>query len=357
MTPSIIVLNTGSTSTKLAIYQGKEPVLQKEYTHSREQLKDFPSVNDQYAMRKQLAEDFVTKEAAAYAPFDAIVARGGILTPIHSGGYVINEDMLYYLRNDCKEEHASNLAAIIAHDLAERFSISRAYIYDGITTSELVPMAQISGIPDMPRVSVTHCLNMRAIAHRVAEDLGRPYEQLTVAVAHLGGGISMSLHHMGRIVDFVGDDEGPFAPERSGGQQCLQLVKYLEGRPFLEKLRVIRGNSGFIAYFGTTDAREIERRIAAGDEEAALVHDAVAYQVAKFLATLSVYTCGKLDCIALTGGLARSELLMNKIKERVSFLAPVRVYPGENEMESLALGAYRILSGEEEPREFVYPHN
>lgn len=354
MTPSIIVLNTGSTSTKLAVYQGQTPVLQKEYVHPREELKGFRRVAEQRPLRQKLAEDFLTQEAAAYGPFQAIVARGGILTPIHSGGYVINQAMVDYLDNVCQEEHASNLAAGIALELAHKYGIPHAYIYDGITTDELAPIARISGIPEMPRTSITHCLNMRAIAHKLAADLGRPYDQITVAVAHLGGGISMSLHHQGQIVDFVGDDEGPFAPERAGGQQCLQLIKYLEGKTFTEKLHVMRGDSGFIAYFGTTDAREVERRIAEGDEEAALVHDALAYQVAKYLATLSVYTCGKLDSIAITGGLARSALLMEKIKARVSFLAPVHIYPGENEMESLALGACRILSGEEQAREFVY---
>ena len=355
MTYSILVLNTGSTSTKLAVYLDQEKALQKEYIHSREFLKDYPLMADQLPMRQQLAHDFVAEEAAQYAPFDAIVARGGILCPIHSGGYEINQTMVSYLLDICEEEHASNVAACIAFELARQFSIPHAYIYDGITTDELEPIARISGIPDMPRVSITHALNMRAIAHKTAQDLGKPYDQCTVAVAHLGGGISMTLHHNGRVIDVVGDDEGPFSPERAGGQQCIQLIKYMSHKNNMrEKLKVMRGESGFIGYFGTNDAREIEKRIAAGDEQAALVYDSLAYQIAKYIAGLATVTCGELDAIALTGGLAHSRMLTEKIAQRVAFVGPVRIYPGENEMESLAWGAYRILSGQEQAREFVY---
>ena len=354
MAYSILVLNTGSTSTKLAVYLDQEKILQKEYSHSREFLKDYPLMADQLPMRHKLAEDFIVHDASPYGPFSAIVARGGILCPIRSGGYEINQAMVSYLLDVCEEEHASNVAACIAFELAKDFHIPHAYIYDGITTDELEPIARISGIPDMPRVSITHALNMRAIAHQAANDLGKPYEQLTAVIAHLGGGISMSLHKDGRIIDVVGDDEGPFSPERAGGQQCIQLVKYMANQPNMRaKLKVMRGESGFIGYFGTNDAREIESRILNGDPEAALVHDALAYQIAKYIAGLATVTCGQLDCIALTGGLAHSALLTEKIRRRVDFIAPLRIYPGENEMESLAFGAYRILSGQEQAKEFV----
>lgn len=355
MAYSILVLNTGSTSTKLAVYRDQVRVLQKEYPHSRESLKAYHSMAEQLPMRQQIAHDFVAQDAAEFAPFDAIVARGGLLGPIHSGGYEINQTMLHYLHDICKEEHASNLAAWIAKGLAKDFSIPHALIYDGISTDELEPIARISGIPEMPRISTTHALNMRAIAHKVVLDLGKPYDKLTVAVAHLGGGITMALHHLGRVVDVVGDDEGPFAPERAGGQQGLQLIRYMESKPDMHsKLRLMRGGSGLIAYFGTNDAREIERRITAGDEQATLVYQAMALQVAKSMAGLSTFVCGELDAIALTGGLAYSKIFTDEIIRRISFIAPVLLYPGENEMESLAFGAFRILSGEESAREFVY---
>lgn len=355
MAHTILVLNTGSTSTKLAVYLDTKLVEKKEYTHSREFLHNYPYMSDQLPMRQQLAEEFVETVAAPYAPFSAIVARGGILCPIRSGGYIINETMVDYLLNICAEEHASNVAAVIAYSLKQKFSIPAAYIYDGITTHELDLIAEINGIPEIPRVSITHALNMRAIAHKAAADRNMDYHSCTMIVAHMGGGISLSLHHNGRMIDFVGDDEGPFSPERCGGQQTAQLVKYLQTKKTLrDQLRVIRGDSGLNGYFGTSDARVVEKMIQDGDEKAKLVYEAMAYQAAKAIGTLSVVTCGKVDAIALTGGLAHSQMFTGLIEKRVSFIAPVVVYPGENEMESLAAGAYRILSGKEATREFRY---
>lgn len=355
MSHSILVINTGSTSTKMAVYLDKEKVVQKEYAHNRTFLENYPYMSDQLPMRQLLAEEFVQTVSADYAPFSAIVSRGGILCPIRSGGYEINDAMVDYLLNICAEEHASNVAACIAYELKRKFNIPNAYIYDGISTDELEAIARISGIPDMPRVSITHCLNMRAIAHKVAVDSGKRYNECTIIVAHLGGGISLTLHKNGRIIDVVGDDEGPFSPERSGGQQGIQLIKYLRNKHDLrDQLRVMRGDSGLIGYFGTSDAREIEKMILFKDKKAALVFEAMAYQISKAIAGLATVTYGKLDCIALTGGLAYSEMLTAWIKERIAFIGPVRVYPGENEMESLAFGAYRILNGEEKAKTFSY---
>ena len=358
---SIMVLNTGSTSTKMAVYQGHSDsdevnqVVLKEYTHSKEFLKDYPYMSDQLPMRRKIADEFVETIALLYAPFDAIVARGGILCPINSGGYEINETMVNYLLNVSQEEHASNVAACIAYELAKTHSIPHAYIYDGITTDELEPISRISGIPDMPRVSVIHALNMRATAMKAAKDLEKNYEQATIIVAHLGGGISLSMHQNGKIVDVVGDDEGPFSPERCGGQQIIQLIKYLHGKNSIrDQLKVIRGNSGLSGYFGTNDARDVQKMIDDGNETAKLVYDALAYQIAKAIATLSVVTYGKVDCIVLTGGLARSKRLTDQVAERTGFIASTRVYPGENEMDSLANGAYRILSAKETAQPFLY---
>lgn len=352
---SILVLNTGSTSTKMAVYLDRERALQKEYVHGKEFLTQYPYMADQLPMRRKIAEQFAGVEAASYVPFDAVVARGGILCPIRSGGYEINQAMVDYLLHVCTEEHASNVAACIAFELAAKFRIPKAYIYDGITTDELEPVARVSGIPGMPRVSTTHALNMRAMAHKAAADIGKKYTDCTLIVAHLGGGISLSLHHGGRAVDFVGDDEGPFSPERAGGQQAVQLVKYLEGKKTLrDKLRVLRGESGLTGYFGTSDAREIEKRAREGDAEAALVYEAMGYQIAKSAASLAAAVCGEVDRIVLTGGLAHSDMLTRQIARRTRFIAPCSVYPGENEMESLAWGTYRILAGEEIARVFAY---
>lgn len=357
MAYKILVLNTGSTSTKMAVYIDEKRALDREFTHSKEFLEKYRYMADQLPMRRELAEKFTNEMEDKYGAFDAIVARGGILPPIHAGGYEINETMVRYLLDVCQEEHASNVAACIAFGIKEKHGIQHAYIYDGISTDELEPVARISGIPGMPRVSVTHCLNMRATAHRAAREMARDYKDCVFIAAHLGGGISMSLHKKGRIADVVGDDEGPFSPERAGGQQVIQLIKFLvrENKTDMrDKLRVMRGESGLVGYLGTSDARLVEKMIADGDGEAKLVYEAMALQIAKSIAALSASVCGKADAIILTGGLAHSKKLTDMIKERVSFIAPVKIYAGENEMESLAQGAYRILSGEERARTFEY---
>ena len=357
MSYKILVLNTGSTSTKMAVYIDKECVCGKEFEHTKIFLEKYPYMSDQLPMRQDLADNFTKEAIEKYGNFDAIVARGGILPPLHAGGYEINREMVDYLLNVCQEEHASNVAACIAYELRAKYSITYAYIYDGISTDELEPLSRISGIPDMPRVSVTHCLNMRATAHRAAKDIGRLYKDCTFIVAHLGGGISMSLHNKGLVTDVVGDDEGPFSPERAGGQQVIQLVKFLVRKnktDMRDKLRVMRGDSGLIGYLGTSDARVVERMIADGDDKARLVYGAMALQIAKYIAALSVSVCGKADAVILTGGLAYSKMLTDDIIRRIDFIAPVKLYPGENEMESLAYGAYRILSKEEGVSEFKY---
>lgn len=357
MAYKIMVLNTGSTSTKMAVYFDDKKVTQKEFEHTKEFLEKYPYMSDQLPMRQELADDFMKESAEEYGRFDAIVARGGILPPIHAGGYEVNDVMVDYLLNVCAEEHASNVAACIAFELRQKYGIPHAYIYDGISTDELEPIARISGIPDMPRVSVTHCLNMRATAHRAAADMGKAYDDCTFIVAHLGGGISMSLHKKGRVADVVGDDEGPFSPERAGGQQVIQLIKYLVRKnktDMRDKLRVMRGDSGLFGYLGTSDARRVERMIEEGDEKARLVYEAMALQIAKFIANLAASVCGRADAVILTGGLAHSKMLTEEIKRRVGFIAPVMLYPGENEMESLAHGAYRILKGDERARVFRY---
>ncbi|MEG1823269.1 MAG: butyrate kinase [Cloacibacillus sp.] len=357
MSYKILVLNTGSTSTKMAVYIDGERALQKEFEHTKPFLEKYPYMADQLPMRQELADQFTKEALERFGAFDAIVARGGILPPIHSGGYEINDVMVDYLLNVCQEEHASNVAACIAYELRGKYGIPHAYIYDGISTDELEPIARISGIPDMPRVSITHCLNMRATAHRAAADLKKDYDKCTFIVAHLGGGISMTLHKNGRVADVVGDDEGPFSPERAGGQQIIQLVKFLVRKnkvDMRDKLRVMRGDSGLFGYLGTSDARAVEKMIAAGDEEAKLIYDAMALQIAKSIANLSASVCGEADAVVLTGGLVHSKMLTDEIKRRIGFIAPVMLYPGENEMESLAHGAFRILKGEEKAGVFEY---
>lgn len=356
MQNSILVLNTGSTSTKIALYLDEKPAVQKEIRHDREFLSSHPFVADQFGARKELVREFIQNETSAYAPYSAIVSRGGILPPLHSGGYVINAAMCDYLANVCNEEHASNISALIAFDIAKEFNIPHAYIYDAITTDELDDIARVSGIPELPRRSRMHALNMRAMAIKSAAMLDKPYEKSTIIVAHLGGGISLSIHVNGKAADIVSDDEGPFSPERVGRQQAIEFMKFIDAKEGTarEKMRLMRGKSGFAAYFGTSDSIVVEKMAEEGDKKALLIFEAMAYQISKSIGELATVTCGAVDCITLTGGLARSKMLTNWICQRTEFIAPVYVLPGENEMESLAHGALRILRSSEEAREFTY---
>ena len=349
----MFVINTGSTSTKFALYADEKAVLAEKIEHSPADLAPFPHMGDQLAFRTALAEDFAARAMAAY-PFDTVVARGGMLPPVQSGCYEINEAMCDFLR-ETKQEHASNLSPVIANAIAKKYNLAHAYIYDPISVDELAPIAKISGIAGLRRNSFTHALNMRSIAHKAAEQLGKPYDKADIIVAHLGGGFSLSIHSQGKMTDIISDDEGPFSPERAGRQQATALIKYMsniEG-PIEDKLRILRGGSGLRGHLGCINAREVEERINAGDKQAELVYQAMAYQTAKGIGELATVTCGKIDAIALTGGLAYSDYFTGLIAERIAFIAPVFILPGENEMESLALGALRVLRGEETARQFV----
>ncbi len=357
MAKKILVLNTGSTSTKVALYLDTLPAREAEYRHPGEELAGFASMADQIPMRTEHMRAFIAGLPAESRPFDAIVARGGMLPPIQAGGYAINDNMCEFLEKYATEEHASNIAAPIAHAIAQEYAIPNAYIYDGVSTDELTEISRLSGLPQLPRVAINHVLNAKAIARRHAADMGKSYAEVTLIVAHLGGGISVGLHKNGRMVDIVRDDEGTFSPERAGRIQVTELFRYLQAHPIptlREQMRFIRGTAGLKALLGTGDALEVEKRIEADDEKAKLAYRAMAYQVAKSIGEMAAAASGRVEGIVLTGGIARSQMLTGWIAEQVGFIAPVTVIPGENEMESLAGGALRILNGEEEARVFNY---
>ena len=353
MVHHIFVINTGSTSTKFALFANEKAILTEKIDHSPEDLAPYRHVGDQLGFRIALAEDFAAQTMELY-PFDTVVARGGMLTPVQAGCYEINDVMCEFLR-ETKQEHASNLSPVIADIIAQKYRLPHAYIYDPISVDELTPIAKISGIAGLRRNSFTHALNMRSIAHKAAHKLGKKYSEVNLIVAHLGGGFSLSIHSQGKMADIISDDEGPFSPERAGRQQATALTKYMfniEG-PVEEKLRILRGGSGLRGHLGCSDAREVENRIKAGDKQAELIYQAMAYQTAKGIGELATVVYGKVDAIALTGGLAYSDYFTNLIKERVEFIAPLFLFAGENEMESLALGALRVLNGEETAKQFA----
>lgn len=350
----ILVMNPGSTSTKIAVYQDEQPLFVESIEHSQDELKKFENIIDQYEMRKDLILETMEKNGVKKEDLTAIVSRGGLLPPIEAGAYEVNDDMVWQLTYAPQNEHASNLGGVIAHAISKELHIP-AYIYDAVTVDELEPLARVTGVPEMHRKGMGHNLNMRAAAMKYAKEKGKPYQDISVIVAHLGGGITLSLHHKGRIVDMISDDEGPFSPERAGGLPAFQVIDMAtkEGMDKKTMMKKVKSQSGLMGYFGVNDTRIVEKMMKYGDEKAALVYNAMILNVARNIAKLAVYVDGKVDNIILTGGIAYSEFFTSEVAKRVEFIAPVIVYAGENEMESLALGALRVQRGEEKAKTFV----
>lgn len=344
----ILVINPGSTSTKIAVYENEVPRLVRNIRHTVDELSVYPRIIDQFEFRKNV----VLRELEANGipfDFDAIVGRGGLLKPIPGGVYEVNDamldDILHAMRN-----HACNLGCLIASELAELLPDCRAFIADPGVVDELDEIARITGSPLMPRITIWHALNQRAIARRYAAEHGVRYEELNLIVCHLGGGISVGVHHRGRAIEVNNalDGEGPFSPERAGTLPAGQLIDLCNSGRFTrdELKKRISGSAGLTAHLGTTDVPAIIQRIEAGDEHAALVLNAMIYQVARSIGAASVVLYGKIDAILLTGGMAHSDYIISRLKERISFLAPIHVYPGEDEMEALALNVLSALRGE-----------
>lgn len=349
----VLAINPGSTSTKIALYHGEKEVIKKNIEHSAEELSKYKNIADQYEFRKSEIESFLNDSGIDQSKLSAIVGRGGLLPPVKSGGYIVNDAMVERLKNRPVVEHASNLGAIIAHALAKPLKI-QAYIYDSVSVDELSDIARISGMQDIARESFSHALNMRAVAIKCASQANKKYEDLNILVAHLGGGISISVHEKGKMVDIVSDDEGPFSPERSGRVPCKRLIEMCYSSKFEknEMMKKLRGNGGLISYLGTSSALEVENMIKNGDPKAEMIYKAMAYQISKGIGELATVVKGKVDMIIITGGIAYSNLMTGWINERVDFIAPVYVVPGENEMEALAFGTMRILSGSEKAMEY-----
>ena len=356
----LLVINPGSTSTKVAVYEDEQPLFVETLRHSSDQIGAYSHVLDQYAFRMEAVEELLAEREVVLPSLSAIVGRGGLLRPIPSGTYRVNDQMISELRSRTKQrEHASNLGALLAREIASRAGVS-AFIVDPVCVDEFDDLARVSGLPEIERRSLSHALNLKAVARRAAQDLGRPYPELNMVVVHLGGGISVTAHRRGRMVDVnqALDGTGPFAPERAGGLPVGDVVRMCFGEPPYETLdvtydrmfRKLAGQGGLVAHLGTNDASEVERRIEAGDQQARLIYEAMAYQIAKEIGSMATVLKGQVDAIVLTGGAAHSEVLLDWIQERVVWIAPVLIYPGEDEMLALAQGALRVLTGEEEAR-------
>ena len=352
----ILVINPGSTSTKVAVFEDEQLLFMENVTHHHTEIAAFQRIPDQHAFRRDAVLSFLERTKVDVSSLHAVVGRGGTLRPLVSGTYRVNKRMLEELRNPDKErDHVVNLGAIIADEIAQRAAIP-AFIVDPVCVDEFEAVARIAGLPEIERKSLAHVLSLKAAARRAARDLCRPYDELNLVVVHMGGGISVSAHRHGRMVDAnqALDGTGPFSPERAGGLPIGDVLRLaFSGKHTYEQLfRRFTREGGLLAHLGSNDAREVEKRIAQGDDRARLVYEAMAYQIAKEIGLMSTVLHGRVDAIVLTGGLAHSQMLVQWIRERVEWIASVLVYPGEDEMLAMAQGALRVLRGEEEVKEY-----
>ena len=348
----VLVINPGSTSTKIAWFVDDNKLWQETVSHDPKEIGAFPSVAAQYEYRLKTIEKIVSKKGSDLDALSAVVGRGGILEPIPGGTYIVDDLMLEHLRRGKPWEHAGNLGGIIARTIAEPRGIP-AFIVDPIAVDELDDISRVTGLPELPKTSLAHTLNVKATVRIAARDLGKAWDELDVIVAHLGGGITVCAHRKGRMADLNNANElGPFSPERAGGVPAGDLVRLcFSGEHTLQDVRRrLVGKGGLVGYLGTNDVREVKKRIEGGDEFADLVYRAMAFQIAKEIASYAATFSGKVDAILLTGGVAHDSDLVQMVQERVQWIAPVLLYPGEDEMRALNEGALRVLRKEEEPR-------
>ena len=353
----ILVINPGSTSTKLALYQDREEVKILEISHREDELLPFEGVADQEEFRFSLVKEFL-EEAGNDLRLHAVIGRGGLLHPLKGGVYRVNTQMMDDLKSGRYGEHASNLGAILAGRVVRELcrDSCQAFIADPVVVDELLPEARLSGLPELERRSIFHALNQKSVARIAAKEMGRPYEELNLIVCHMGGGITVGAHRKGRVIDVNNglDGDGPFTPERSGGLPAWPLVELaLSGRYTREELKKkIIGKGGVFAYLGSKDMIPFENQAKMGDGKSMLVHKAMALQLSQEIAKHGATLEGQIDAIVLTGGLARDRILVEHMEKKISFLAPILIYPGEKEMEALADNALAALKGTRQVMEY-----
>lgn len=350
----ILAINPGNTTTKFAVFIDEEPLLKKTVEHTPADLEVFERVFDQYDYRLNIILKELADANIDITTLDAVVGRGGLVRPLEGGTYIVNGAMLIDLREAKRGEHASNLGAVIAHGIAAKLNIP-AYIVDPVAVDEMEPVARISGLPDIERTSLSHALNMKAVAHKVAREMGKKYKDVNFVVAHLGSGVSVAPHKKGRMIDVNNAiEEGPFAPDRCGGLPATQLMNLCYSGKYThqEMKEKLMSKGGLYAYLGTKDIREVEKMAAQGHEKAQLLLSALSYQISKEIGAMSAVLEGQVDRIIITGGIAYSKSITDDIVRRVKFIAPVVIMPGEEELESLAMGALRVLNKEEKAKEY-----
>jgi len=348
----ILTINPGSTSTKIALYKNDEELFKESITHPHEEIEKFDSIMQQAPLRMNTVIDALEKHGYKTEDLSIVMGRGGLLPPVKVGGYKVNKEMLDLLNEEKTPQHASNLGAVLAYDIAKKVGIE-AYIYDAVSACEFPPVAKITGMKEIERRSFYHVLNCRAVSIKYSESIGKKYEDINLLVTHLGGGITAGAHCKGKIIDSLSDDNGPFAPERAGSVPLMNLIEMCYSGNYTKKemMGKVRGKGGLRSLLGTSDGREIQKLIENGDKNAALVMEAQAYQIAKGIALMSPALKGDCDAIIITGGLAYNTYLVEDVKKYIAWLGKIVVMPGEHEMEALALGGLRILRGQEEVNE------
>lgn len=349
----ILTINFGSTSTKLAVFEDEKEILRKDISHPRDYINSFATIRDQLGMRKEAVDTFLAENNFPLEKLTCIAARSPAF-PCEAGAYRIDKNMVEFALDNPNSKHPLNLCCAVAYEYAEPLGIP-AFTYDGAGTDEFLDFVRVTGISGIVRRGGSHYENQHAMGIRAAKDLGKPFDSLNLVIAHMGGGCTTCIFSKGRMIDCVGDAEGSMSPERAGAINSMELVNlcYSGKHTQNEMERLIRGSGGLVALLGTADAREVEQMIADGDERAALIYTAFAYQISKDIAAMATAVNGEVDLVILTGGIAHSDFFTKMITDRVGFVAPVKRYPGEDELLAFVQGSLRVLSGKEKAHVFT----
>ena len=350
-----LIINPGSTSTKIGVFEDETLLFEETLRHSTEEIGQYATIVDQKDFRKKIITDLLAEKKFDIKTLQVIVGRGGMLKPIPGGTYAVTDELLADLKVGKQGQHASNLGGILAREIGDELGIP-SYIVDPVVVDELQTVARYSGVPELPRTSVFHALNQKAVAKRYAKEIGKPYEKLRLIVVHMGGGVSVGAHIDGKVVDVFNalDGDGAFSPERAGAVPSGALIKMCFSGQYTEKevYSKIVGKGGFNAYLGTNDMRTVTKLANEGDARAAEVKEAFIYQVAKDIGSMACVLEGKVDQIIVTGGIAYGTEVIDSLKKKAGFIAPFTVYPGEDELLALAQGALRVMNGEEEVKNY-----
>ena len=348
-----LIINPGSTSTKIGVFEDETLLFEETLRHSTEEIAQYASIVDQKDFRKEIITNLLASKDFDINSLNMVVGRGGMLKPIPGGTYAVTDDLLHDLKIGKQGQHASNLGGILAREIGDSIGVP-SFIVDPVVVDEMCDIARYSGVPELPRTSVFHALNQKAVAKRYAKENGKAYDSLNLIVVHMGGGVSVGAHLNGRIIDVFNalDGDGAFSPERAGGAPVGALIKMCFSGQYTEKevYKKFVGNGGFNAYLGTNDMRDVEKMVLAGDAKATEIRDAFVFQVAKDIGSMAAVLNGKVDAIVVTGGIAYDKGVVAGLKERCEWIAPFTVYPGEDELGALVQGGLRVLNGEEEAK-------